>query len=154
MTSMPLLKRTRATLRSAEFGFFGVVVYTRTHTPRFCGQDCNAGDLVFLCLSWRPLQMSWLIVGMRLQAREQLKSCSLEDGRKKSSGRTGGRGTEGYSGSPDCQATGVVACREFDPCARNLGPADLMSTHAWLEAAYEADPAWLQGKLELQQIGG
>ena len=24
-----------ATLRSAEFGFFGVVVYTRVHTPLF-----------------------------------------------------------------------------------------------------------------------
>src|SRR5215510_11551593 len=46
VTSMPLVKRTRATLRSAEFGFFGVWVYTRVHTPRFCGQDCRAGRLV------------------------------------------------------------------------------------------------------------
>ena len=67
MTSMPLLSRTRATLRSAEFGFFGVVVYTRTQTPRFCGHDCRAGDLVFLCLSRRPLRMSWLMVGMLLR---------------------------------------------------------------------------------------
>ena len=35
---MPLVSRTLATFRSAELGFFGVVVYTRTHTPRFCGQ--------------------------------------------------------------------------------------------------------------------
>ncbi len=34
MTSKPLVRRTFATLRSAEFGFFGVVVYTRVHTPR------------------------------------------------------------------------------------------------------------------------
>ena len=34
---MPLVSRTRATLRSAEFGFFGVVVYTRVQTPRRCG---------------------------------------------------------------------------------------------------------------------
>ena len=40
---MPLVSRTRATLRSAEFGFFGVWVYTRVQTPRFCGQDCSAG---------------------------------------------------------------------------------------------------------------
>ncbi len=40
---MPLVSRTRATLRSAEFGFFGVWVYTRVQTPRFCGQDCRAG---------------------------------------------------------------------------------------------------------------
>jgi len=31
----------------AEFGFLGVNVVTRTHTPRFWGHDCNAGDLVF-----------------------------------------------------------------------------------------------------------
>ena len=36
---MPLREADAATLRSAEFGFFGVVVYTRTHTPRFCGQS-------------------------------------------------------------------------------------------------------------------
>jgi hypothetical protein len=33
VTSMPLVRRTRATLRSAEFGFLGVWVKTRTHTP-------------------------------------------------------------------------------------------------------------------------
>ena len=30
---MPLVSRTRATFRKAEFGFLGVVVYTRVHTP-------------------------------------------------------------------------------------------------------------------------
>jgi aryl-alcohol dehydrogenase-like predicted oxidoreductase len=39
---MPLVRRTRATLRSAEFGFFGVCVKTRTQTPRFCGLFCSA----------------------------------------------------------------------------------------------------------------
>src|SRR5437868_1952002 len=34
---MPLVRRTRATLRNAEFGFLGVTVYTRVQTPRFCG---------------------------------------------------------------------------------------------------------------------
>jgi hypothetical protein len=38
VTSIPLVSRTRATFRSAEFGFLGVVVYTRVQTPRFCGQ--------------------------------------------------------------------------------------------------------------------
>ncbi|EQD65791.1 hypothetical protein B1A_08409, partial [mine drainage metagenome] len=38
MTSYPLVSRTRQTLRSAEFGFFGVVVYTRVQTPRFWGE--------------------------------------------------------------------------------------------------------------------
>jgi hypothetical protein len=43
VTSMPFVKRTRATLRNAEFGFLGVCVYTRVQTPRFCGHPCNAG---------------------------------------------------------------------------------------------------------------
>src|SRR3954471_8878404 len=61
---MPLVSRTRATLRSAEFGFFGVVVYTRVQTPRRWGEPFNAGVLVFSTLSSRPLRTSWLIVGM------------------------------------------------------------------------------------------
>jgi hypothetical protein len=47
VTSIPLVRRTRATLRRAEFGFFGVVVYTRTQTPRRWGQAIRAGDAVF-----------------------------------------------------------------------------------------------------------
>src|SRR6478672_8613375 len=60
---MPLVRRTRATLRSAEFGFFGVCVNTRTHTPRFCGLFWSAGLLVFVRTLSRPLRTSWLIVG-------------------------------------------------------------------------------------------
>src|SRR5690349_9362127 len=61
---MPLVRRTRAILRSAEFGFFGVVVDTRVHTPRFCGEPLSAGVLVFVTCFFRGLRMSWLIVGM------------------------------------------------------------------------------------------
>src|SRR4051812_7386181 len=61
---MPLVRRTRATLRSAEVGFFGVVVYSRVQTPRRWGEPFNAGVLVFSTLSSRPLRTSWLIVGM------------------------------------------------------------------------------------------
>src|SRR3954468_25096859 len=61
---MPLVSRTRATLRSAEFGFFGVVVYTRVHTPRRWGEPFSAGVLVFSTLSSRPLRTSCWIVGM------------------------------------------------------------------------------------------
>jgi hypothetical protein len=53
-----------ATFRSAEFGFFGVVVYTRVHTPRFCGLFCSAGTLLFDTGALRPLRTSWLIVGI------------------------------------------------------------------------------------------
>jgi hypothetical protein len=38
-----LVSLTRATLRIAEFGFFGVVVYTRVQTPRFWGLLSRAG---------------------------------------------------------------------------------------------------------------
>src|SRR3954464_10298713 len=69
VTSRPFVRRTRATLRRAEFGFFGVVVYTRVHTPRFCGHAFKCGDLLF-STSWvRPLRTSWLIVGIVLVPR-------------------------------------------------------------------------------------
>src|ERR1700749_1566237 len=72
-----LVSRTRAILRSAEFGFLGVIVRTCRQTPRFWGAPgigswrCFrlfqffriAGDLIFDCLGVRPLRTSWLIVG-------------------------------------------------------------------------------------------
>jgi hypothetical protein len=48
VTSIPFVNRTLATFRSAEFGFFGVVVYTRTQTPRRCGAPFRAADFVLL----------------------------------------------------------------------------------------------------------
>src|ERR1700748_298347 len=74
-TSMPLVSRTRATLRRAEFGFFGVVVYTRVHTPRRCGAatfffrpfpDFRPGVASFFLGGVRPLRINWLVVGMRI----------------------------------------------------------------------------------------
>src|SRR3954471_5054808 len=71
---MPPEMRTRATLRSAEFGFFEVVVYTRVQTPRRCGAatfflrplpDLRPGVDSFLDFGVRPLRTSWLVVGMR-----------------------------------------------------------------------------------------
>src|SRR5437764_15433112 len=61
---MPLVNFTRATLRSAEFGFLGVVVYTRVHTPRRCGLPLSAAVLALAALSWRPLRTSCWMVGM------------------------------------------------------------------------------------------
>src|ERR687889_2780041 len=74
VTSIPLVSRTRATLRSAEFGFFGVVVYTRVHTPRRCGAatfflrplpDFRPGVASFFVFGFRPLRTSWEVVGIR-----------------------------------------------------------------------------------------
>src|SRR5664279_150931 len=96
---MPPEMRTRATFRSAEFGFFGVVVYTRVHTPRRCGAavfflrpcpDLRPGVESFFGLDVRPLRTSWLVVGIR---REMLAA----PGRR----RAAARGAAGRFRRPD-----------------------------------------------------
>src|SRR5579884_3889971 len=64
VTSMPLDRRTRATLRSAEFGFLGVMILTCRQTPFFCGQPCMAGCFGLRYCWRRGLRTSWLIVGI------------------------------------------------------------------------------------------
>jgi hypothetical protein len=64
VTSMLFERRTRATFRSAEFGFFGVIVFTTVHTPRFCGQPCMAGCFGFDFCGTRGVRINWLIVGI------------------------------------------------------------------------------------------
>src|SRR5918994_2335134 len=68
---MPLDRRTRATLRSAELGFLGVWVNTRVHTPRRWGAPLSAGVLTFDVLDWRPLRTNCWIVGTRNLAYER-----------------------------------------------------------------------------------
>src|ERR1700746_771079 len=63
VTSTAFVRRTRATLRSAELGFLGVCVYTRMHTPRFSGQPANAGDFVLLVTASRPMRTNCENVG-------------------------------------------------------------------------------------------
>src|SRR6478736_5222958 len=79
VTSIWLVSRTRAILRSAEFGFLGVIVRTCRQTPRFWGAPgietwrCRrlfqflriAGALILEILRWRPCRTSWLIVGTK-----------------------------------------------------------------------------------------
>jgi hypothetical protein len=55
---MWFVKRTLATFRRAEFGFLGVVVNTRVHTPRRCGQRCMARDALRLPISRLPFLTS------------------------------------------------------------------------------------------------
>src|SRR6476659_4866573 len=69
VTSVPLDSRTRAIFRSAEFGFFGVIVLTCKHTPRFCGHPCMAGCFGFDFCGRRGLRINWLIVGMNRSCR-------------------------------------------------------------------------------------
>src|SRR3990172_2429703 len=84
---MPLVSRTRATLRRAELGFLGVTVRTLVQTPRFCGLPSpriirffralkwkrRAGALVFLTIGLRPFRTSWLIVGTTFLPLAQTK---------------------------------------------------------------------------------
>src|SRR3974390_31626 len=63
VTSALFVSRARATFRSAEFGFFGVWVYTRTHTPRFSGHPSSAGDFVFARICSRPRRTNCENVG-------------------------------------------------------------------------------------------
>src|SRR5690349_1470765 len=83
VTSIWLVRRTRAILRSAEFGFLGVIVRTWRQTPRFCGAPGIgtwrwrrlfqflriAGALIFAILARRPWRTSWLIVGTKTEPR-------------------------------------------------------------------------------------
>jgi hypothetical protein len=66
VTSIPFVSLTLATLRRAEFGFFGVVVYTLMQTPRFWGQLFNAGLLVLVTANVLPFLTNWLIVGTEI----------------------------------------------------------------------------------------
>ena len=61
---MPFVRRTRAALRRAEFGFLGVRVNTRVHTPRRCGAPARAGVFIRDFAATRPFLTSWLTVGM------------------------------------------------------------------------------------------
>src|SRR3954454_3688110 len=66
VTSIPDVRRTRATFRSAELGFLGVWVNTRVQTPRRWGDPFNAGVFDFSGFVSRPLRTSCWIVGTRL----------------------------------------------------------------------------------------
>src|SRR3954467_7549864 len=64
MTSTLFVKRTFATLRIAELGFLGVVVYTLVQTPRRCGHESKAADLLLLVGFVRPFLTNCCIVGI------------------------------------------------------------------------------------------
>jgi hypothetical protein len=65
VTSLPFDNRTRVIFRRAEFGFFGVIVRTNKHTPRFCGHLSKTGDLLNFRFARRRWRTSWFTVGMR-----------------------------------------------------------------------------------------
>src|SRR5262249_46036880 len=70
--STPVESRTRATLRSAEFGFLGVMILTWVQTPRFCGQPAIAGWRGRRYCWTRALRTSWLIVGIHCSPKNLL----------------------------------------------------------------------------------
>ncbi len=78
VTSTLFERRTLATLRKAEFGFFGVTVRTNRQTPLFCGAPLGssrtrlvcelriarkAGVLGFLRVRLRGFLINWFSVG-------------------------------------------------------------------------------------------
>src|SRR5215213_5611814 len=95
---MPLVRRTRAILRSAEFGFLGVIVRTWRQTPRFCGAPGIgtwrwrrlfqflriAGALILEILARRPWRTSWLIVGTKTLPLSVYWLGARQDGRNRS----------------------------------------------------------------------
>jgi hypothetical protein len=56
--------RTRAIFRSAEFGFFGVIVFTWVQTPRLKGHFSSTGLFDLRPTGRLPSRTSWFIVGM------------------------------------------------------------------------------------------
>src|ERR1700748_866650 len=117
-TSMPFVRRTRATFRSAEFVFFGVVVYTRVHTPRRCGAatfflrplpDLRPGVASFFLGAWRPLRINWLVVGMRQRRLAGAHGCRppRARGRRRAGGWVGAGRHQ--AGTP-ARATSTLTC--------------------------------------------
>src|ERR1700683_4664571 len=64
VTSLPLLRRTRAILRNAELGFLGVMVLTCRQTPRFCGLASRSLTLLIRGRLRLGRLINWLIVGI------------------------------------------------------------------------------------------
>src|SRR3989304_5758508 len=102
---MPLVSRTRATLRKAELGFLGVCVRTLVQTPRFWGLPPlrstrflralkwkrSAGALVFLTIGFRPRRTNWFMVGtcVSLSPQEKAESSNRQAPRRAPGGPAG-----------------------------------------------------------------
>src|SRR5260221_7602482 len=98
---MPEVRRTRATLRSAELGFLGVWVNTRVQTPRRCGEPFSAGVFDFSGFVSRPLRTSCWIVGTKLlRASNRLRDLGE---------RTLGQVRAGTAGEPTLGRPAMVA---------------------------------------------
>src|SRR3954451_8860580 len=95
VTSVPVDSRTRAIFRRAEFGFFGVIVLTCRHTPRFCGHPCMAGCLGLERWTTRGLRINWLIVGMNRSCRPAVRVGAVVSA---AIPRSGGRRYSGIGG--------------------------------------------------------
>src|SRR4051812_38070963 len=97
VTSIPLVRRTRATLRRAEFGFLGVWVNTRVQTPRRCGEPCRAGVFVLENFVVRPWRTNCWIVGTRqpLQTLERPGFGMRRSGKAQRAGPCNVRGAPG-----------------------------------------------------------
>ena len=60
MVVLPVLSLTRHTFRTAELGFFGLVVYTLAQTAFFWKQFSSRGEADFALDDWRaPRRTEW-----------------------------------------------------------------------------------------------
>src|SRR4051794_16731616 len=100
---MPEVRRTRATLRSAELGFLGVCVNTRVQTPRRWGEPLSAGVFDFSGFVSRPLRTSCWIVGTELlRASNRLRDLGV-----RTSGQVNSRNRTVTDSGPTCHASGL-----------------------------------------------
>lgn len=104
VTSTPFVRRTRATFRRAEFGFFGVTVRTTVQTPRRCGLPRRAGDFDFATTFRRPFLTSWLTVGIFV-FRSSVRQC-----KNRPASDIGGRFTlaPAFTGAPGLAVTSLI----------------------------------------------
>src|SRR5690349_17775608 len=114
VTSAPDVSRTRATLRSAEFGFRGVVVKTRVQTPRRKGEPFRAAVRTLVVLACRPLRTSWAIVGTRVLAVDlEVPGGGCSQAHKRAESQPGRLPAR----TPNSQAPPVRRSRPSDPRA-------------------------------------
>src|SRR3954451_4566113 len=129
---MPLVSRTRAILRSAEFGFFGVTVATRVQTPRLWGAataflrpcpDLRPGVVVFFLGRLRPLRTSWFVFGTAAHGSGPPLSGRGREGRRPASARPPRRALRRspLRGPPSHRRTAIPASRRRGPPACRRG---------------------------------
>ncbi len=110
MIALPVESLTFATLRTAEFGFFGLTVYTLAQTPFFWYAPINAGVDVGRDRGLRHPRVTWLSVARGVGVDEKARGEKAEvrrDGVGRSEGRTEEEASEGVTARRDNEEASV-----------------------------------------------